>query len=358
MLGETQNQFSLTRVAISTIGRTKSKFLSVFAAGVVLASVSLHCSQAGMPDNGSAPVTFSVEAEVSLDGPMFGHKARVSRARIDVHGAMWSIHLAPMQWPERKLPNGRVALKPVTYELASDGTNTFEISAYDAAGFQPRLDGQVAEKWPGATPGARAAHREAYALWYAFASSRHCAAWQNGVLAALQPVTGQMHGWCETNTSFPWLPRRVMGTNSEGTHSWQYEARATTNAFGLELPLEAEVSCARLGKPMWGVRISTTSVSAAPARDAFSLSLQGKRTIVYDSTFQTSDMPSALRIETNCWPSSNDVFMRHLRANSLRRDSKEIESRQVRFRYLFVVLGIGIPAAVLAATRLRRKKRL
>lgn len=252
---------------------------------------------------------FEVTGLVTMTSKALESGGRRSEFTVSVSGLRWFIRLRPMSWPPRQAP-GRQIPSPVLYELASDGTHTYEVKSYDPKDFPPPSIPRSAERWLGVTPGPRASLHEAYALWYAFASSGYWPTIRSDMLPALAPPLAEVRGTLETNRSFPFLPKSVVLTDPGTKDTWRFTALSFTNIDGLALPLQAVAAYPMPSQPVprWEVRIEGRTFRPSSSHTDFMPILQGKEAVVYDSTFDRSDPRFVARMQTNHWPATNQVY--------------------------------------------------
>jgi hypothetical protein len=283
---------------------------------------------------------------------------RTSHFLVEVRGGEYYMRLTPTNWPIRH-PEGQTVVNPVAYELASDRNNTYEMKTFSPRDFPPPLNTQVAERWQGSRPDGEAAYYEAYALWYAFASHDYLDVFTNQMLMGLEPLMKDVRSVLETNSVFPFLPRRLVQTNSEATYKCELQVLAFTNAFGLSVPRLVDVDYISLRRGMsWcKTHIAATSFHPTCVRTNFALALSGKQSVVYDATYRNSNPPFVARFNTNDWPSSNYVrsqFDNRVRARALSSPSKG--KRSVAIFVLVTVFLVPIPLALMFKSKPILKK--
>jgi hypothetical protein len=165
-----------------------------------------------------------------------------------------------------------------------------------------------------------------------------------------------MWGTFETNSAFPFLPKRIVETNSEGTHRWEFRALSFTNSFDLALPRDVDVDYIRLrqGSPWSTVHIIAKSFRPECGRTSFVLDLHGTDSLVYDSTYQYSNPSYVVRINTNDWPSTNEVRLVY---NKVRLLTRAVGVKGKRTGVLLVLGALLLaPIGLLVCKSTKRKK--
>jgi hypothetical protein len=261
---------------------------------------------------------FEVRGMVSWEDAMAARAARAPEDytpdeysfRVVVNDGQWQIALLPVNVAPKETLIGKIPVK-TSYLMSSDGTNVYQVSRYRREDLPDWQVEQFAERWKGSLPMERGSHREAHALWYAFASSGYCGKVSGHSFMTLEPrydptVTGMM----VRNERFPGLPVHILATNAANTHHWQYKVMDLTNHLGLSLPLRGVVDAyvRPLERPWSRVRFVVHQVLVPSPGTEFSPALGTEaRSVVYDTTHRNDVVPFTARFLTNQWPDDNTV---------------------------------------------------
>jgi hypothetical protein len=248
----------------------------------------------------ASDLNFEVEGYVSFDYPAFNIN-RVSRFKVRVQSTQWHLWLEPTEWKIGST-SGRTPPVPLAYELSSDSTNVFELRAYKQEDFPKGTPARIAEKWHGNLPEGRPSYHEVYSLWYAFASATALTNSSDGSLPTLHPGRSWVYGTFEKDQRYPGVPSRVLATNLESTHAWDYHVRSLTNAGPFWVPASFAVSYSRTVTPTnFGLLTAqVTSLVTKTSREDYKLSLNKQQTLIYDTRGN-----SVVRLQSNDWAPSN-----------------------------------------------------
>lgn len=283
---------------------------------LLLSGVWARGNQIGKTEHSS--LEFEVRGMVSWENAMASRTARTPEDytrdeysfRVVVKKDQWQIALLPISVPPKETLIGKIPMK-TSYLLSSDGTNVYQVSRYRREDLPDWQVEQFAERWKGVLPMDRGSHREAHALWYAFASSDYCGKVSGQSFASLEPgYDPTVTGLIVLNEHLPGLPVHILATNAANTHRWEYKVTDLTNHLELSVPsrgvLDAYVR--PLEKPWSRVRFVVHQVLVPPSPTDFSPVLGTEtRSVVYDTTHRHDVVPFTARFLTNQWPGDDVV---------------------------------------------------